>query len=123
MGESQQKPFQTREIMETSQSENRGAPQLLWICHKRHEVSPLLHGGYQGPLQVGERRSQKHSYTWEGLMDRLKDLPLFGKFEKRKWKQLGGSFEDPRAGNSHAGFCESFTLCFQQKYEVILLDG
>lgn len=38
------------------------------------------------------RRSQKRSYSWEGFEDRLKQMPLYKSLEKRKWKQLGGSF-------------------------------
>jgi len=38
------------------------------------------------------RRSQKRSYTWEGFLERLKNMPLHEEFEAREWKQLGRSF-------------------------------
>ena len=38
------------------------------------------------------RRSQKRSYTWEGFEERLKYMPLYGDFNKRKWMQIGRNF-------------------------------
>lgn len=65
------------------------------------------------------RRSQKRSYTWEGFNERLKYFPLIPEWEKIDWKQpkkekslcplndpTESEFEEPRAGNSHAGICE-----------------
>jgi group II intron reverse transcriptase/maturase len=81
-----------KDLWEMAKAKIRGYINYYGYWTNQAKVFHFLSQAIKSLYKWINRRSQKISYTWEGLMERIKQFPLIDRPDNLKWKQLGKEF-------------------------------